>query len=272
MLKFWFLIPVLLLGWYLLNTSSRSVPVKLNQARVILSELRGGDFAHAGDIEAIDMVVAKLKQNFPETLKGNCLDVGCGFGGTADYLTKQGFEKIWGIDIDKASITYAKSKYKSVKFLNLDARVLSAEFDRKFFSFIYLFNTLYAIEDKLSVLKQLAIVSKPGAILMIFDYSAGVNGDLIIDLAGKPMYPIHRDLIAQQLKESGWVILDKIDISSEFITWYEKLIQKIATKEQELKGYFLAEDIAKVSSTYLQILDQLRQKKLGGVLIYAKRV
>lgn len=246
--------------------------MKLNQPRVILAELRGGDFAHAGDIEAIDLVVAKIKQNFPEVLKGNCLDVGCGFGGTADHLVKKGFENIWGIDIDKSAITYAKSKYKTVKFLNLDALSLSAEFNRKFFSFVYLFNSLYAIEDKISLLKQLAIVSKPGAILMIFDYSAGVNSEHMLDLAGKPMYPIHMDEIAEQLKKAGWEILEQEDLSSNFIIWYEKLIQKLDAKKQELNGYFLAEDIAKVSSTYAHILHQLNLKKIGGVVIYARRV
>jgi 2-polyprenyl-3-methyl-5-hydroxy-6-metoxy-1,4-benzoquinol methylase len=271
MLRFWYL-PFLLIGGYFVSMSSKNVPVTLNQARLIVSELRGGDFTHAGDTEAIDMVLAKLKADFPEVLKGNCLDVGCGFGGTADYLVKQGVEKIWGIDINKPALDYAKSKYKSVNCLNLDAFAVSTQFDRKFFSLVYLFNVLYAIEDKVSVLKQLAMVSKPGAILMLFDYSAGDNGDPVLDLAGATMHPIQTNKIEQQLKEAGWEIVEKNDLSSEFVVWYEKLIQKLSVKEQELKGNYLAEDISKVFLTYSHILNQLRLKKMGGVLIYAKRV
>ena len=109
-------------------TSSKTTTPPLNQARLILSQLRGGDFTHAGDKEAIDMVVTKLKQEHPEVLKGNCLDVGCGFGGTADYLVKQGFKHVWGIDIDKSTIAYAKSKYtrppqmNSISEINLKNR------------------------------------------------------------------------------------------------------------------------------------------------------
>ena len=272
MRKLWYLLPFLLIGGYFLFTSLRTAPVKLNQARLILSELRGGDFTHAGDKEAIDMALAKLKKDFPEALKGNCLDVGCGFGGTADYLMKKGFKKVWGIDVDKSAIDYAEPKYKKVKFLNIDALSLSSEFDRDFFSFVYLFNVLYAIEDKVSALDQLARVSKPGAILMIFDYSVVDSSEPMLDLAGKPMRPICMKKIKQQLQESGWEVLEMNDISSKFIVWYEQLLQKLEEKNQELKGHFLEEDIAKVSATYVHILHHLRRKTLGGILIYAKRI
>ncbi len=246
--------------------------MKLNQARLILSELRGGDFTHAGDKEAIDMVLTKLKQDFPGALKGNCLDVGCGFGGTADYLVKQGFKNVWGIDVDKSAIDYAKSKYKGVTFSVLDAISLNSHFKKDFFSFVYLFNVLYAIDDKVLVLQQLAEISNPGAILMIFDYSVEDSIEPMLDLAGKPMRPIYTKKIKEQLHESGWEVLEMHDISSNFIVWYEQLLQKLEEKNQELKGHFQEEDIAKVSATYVHILHHLHRKTLGGVLIYAKRI
>ncbi len=272
MRKLWYSLPFFLIGGGLLFTSLKTAPVKLNQARLILSELRGGDFTHAGDKEAIDMVLAKLKQDFPEALKGNCLDVGCGFGGTADYLMKKGFKHVWGIDVDKSAIDYAEPKYKKVKFLNVDALSLSSQFDKDFFSFVYLFNVLYAIEDKASALEQLARVSAPGAILMIFDYSVVDSSEPMLDLAGKPIRPICMKKIKQQLQESGWKVLEVSDISKNFIVWYDQLIKKLEEKNQELKGHFLEEDIAKVSTTYVHILHHLRRKTLGGVLIYAKRL
>lgn len=269
--KIGYLIPLLLVGGYFLLTSAKTPTPPLNQARLLLSQLRGGDFTHAGDKEAVDMVIAKLKQEHPEVLKGNCLDVGCGFGGTADYLIKQGAKHVWGIDVDKAVIGYAKSKYKGVEFLTLDATSVSTHFKRGFFSFIYLFNVLYAIEDKASVLKQLAEVASPGAILMIFDYSATDDSEPILDLAGNPMRPINTAEIRQQLQESGWEVLEVRDLSNNFITWYEQLLHKLEEKKQELKGHFLEKDIAKFSATYLHILHQLHHETLGGLMIYAKR-
>lgn len=266
-----YLIPFLIIGGYFLTTSSKTTPPSLNQARLILSQLRSGDFTHAGDKEAIDMVVTKVKQEYPEVLKGNCLDVGCGFGGTADYLVKQGFKHIWGIDIDKSTIAYAKSKYKGVAFSTLDAASVSTQFNKEFFSFVYLFNVLYAIEDKVFVLRQLAKVAKPGAVLMIFDYSVIDSNEPILDLAGNPMRPISTKEIRQQLQESGWEVLEVRDLCGNFITWYEQLLQKLEEKKQELKGNFLEKDIAKFSATYIHILHHLRRKTLGGLIIYAKR-
>ena len=256
---------------FLLLPSKVDQPV-LNQTRLILAELRGGDFAHAGDKEAIDIVLAKLKQDFPKVLEGNCLDVGCGSGGTADYFVKHGFKNVWGIDVDKAVIDYAKSKYKGVEFLNADALSLSLKFNRDFFSFLCLFNVLYAIEDKDSVLWQLAHVASPGAILMIFDFSSPEGADPLLDLAGKSMRPIDTKTIKQQLHEAGWEVLEIRDLSGNFIVWYEQLLKKLAEKQEELRGHFLEKDIAKFSATYVHILHQLRKKTLGGVLIYAKRI
>ncbi|MCE2716901.1 MAG: class I SAM-dependent methyltransferase [Pseudomonadota bacterium] len=264
--------PFLLIIAYLAFSLTRPPSTKLNQARLILSKLRGGDFTHAGDKEAIDMMLEKVKRDFPETLKGNCLDIGCGFGGTADYLLKNGFKKIWGIDVDQAVIDYAKKKYKGIEFITADALTLSVKFDKEYFSFCYLFNVLYAIEDKVAALKQIAKVSKPGAILMIFDYSITNQQQPLLDLAGKPMRPINTKKIKEQLSQAGWMVLEVRDLSETFIRWYEDLLEKLDQERNQLKDRFPEQDIAKFSATYLHILHQLRNESLGGVMIYAKRI
>ena len=272
MKKLLYLVPLLLIGAYFLFAPSKAKFPKLNQTRLMLSELRGGDFTHPGDREAVDMVMTKIKQENPDIILGNCLDVGCGFGGTADYLVKNGFKHVWAVDIDPAVIEYAKSKYKEVNFQAADAASVSMKFERNFFSFVYLYNVLYAIEDKVAVLRQLARVSKPGAILMIFDYSVEKTTEPLLDLAGKVMLPIQTKKIKQQLYESGWEVLEVRDLSETFAVWYEQLLQKLEDKKKEIKGHFLEKDIAKFSAAYIHILHQLRHKTLGGVLIYAKRI
>ena len=137
---------------------------------------------------------------------------------------------------------------------------------------MYLFNVLYAIEDKASVLWQLAHIACPGAILMIFDFSSPESADPLLDLAGKPMRPIYIKSIKQQLHETGLEVLEVRDLSGNFIAWYEQLLKKLTEKQEELKGHFLEKDIAKFSATYVHILHHLRRKTLSGVLIYAKRI
>src|SRR5260221_9777328 len=103
--------------------SANKTPV--NSSRLLLAKLRGGDYAHAGDTEAIDMVLQKVLSFNPNLKKEPVLDVGSGFGGTADYLFQHGFQKVQGIDLDQAAVSYATEKYPKIAFkvtnaLNLD--------------------------------------------------------------------------------------------------------------------------------------------------------
>jgi len=53
--------------------------------------VRGGDYAHAGDRKAIDIVLEKVLSLEPDLKSKAVLDVGCGCGGTAQYCMKQVF-------------------------------------------------------------------------------------------------------------------------------------------------------------------------------------
>ena len=245
------------------------MPTKPNKARLILSELRGGDFTHPGDIDAINMMIAPIIKDYPDLINARCLDVGCGFGGTADYLFRYGFKNILGIDINKSSLEYAATRYKNINFLEVDATQVEQHLETGF-SFIYCFSSLYAIPDKTRVFNQLAKIAKPGAVLAIFDYTITKNtSENILDLANKPMYPINITTIEDQLKQTGWQILEIKDISSKFTMWYESLLDKLAEQRQSLETRFTSEDIAKVLHTNTHILHQLKQKNLGGTMIYA---
>ena len=48
----------------------------------LLSFLRDGDFAHAGETEAINLLMGQFRKKRIQYI----LDVGCGLGGTAHYL------------------------------------------------------------------------------------------------------------------------------------------------------------------------------------------
>ena len=54
----------------------------------ILALARGGDYAHPGEEEAIELVMAPVAKRPDQVV----LDVGCGCGGTAHYLADHG----WG--------------------------------------------------------------------------------------------------------------------------------------------------------------------------------
>ncbi len=252
------------------NTQSLPAP---NSARLLLAELRHGDYAHAGDEEAIDLVIQKLLTLNPQIKAGPTLDVGSGFGGTLHYLIQQGFKKVQGIDMDASAVAYAKQRYPKIPFHTLDALKVNTLFKKPTFSLVTLFNVIYAIPDKATLLSELCKISKPGAVLMLFDYSLppSEKAVLIHDLAGKPMYPIQKSTIVQDLKAAGWVVISTEDWSDRFIGWYAELLEKLAVQEKNPSTRFKAEDLKKLQDTFSYIQAHLQQKRMGAIVIYAKK-
>ncbi len=242
-----------------------------NSKRLLLSYLRGGDYAHAGDTEAINMVLNRIRPINPNIISGNVLDMGCGFGGTLEYLKNKGFKHLYGLDINQDSINYAKTKYIGINFAHLDALNVESFFSDKKFDLVMLFNSAYAIEDKAELLLSIAKISKPGTILAIFDYSA-ISQDKtlpILDFAGKQMKPIELKSLLIDLKKADWNLIEIEDLSLKFIIWYNNFLETLHKQENDLKQKFLNDDIQQIDATFSYILEQLKSKRMGGVIIYA---
>jgi len=261
----------LLIGLLMGSCFACATPPPLNEARLLLAHLRGGDYAHAGDEEAIDLVISKVVEISPQALQGPCLDVGSGFGGTADYLYRLQFSPIFGIDLDEAAVRYAQEHYQQIPFAKGNANQVTEFFDPDYFAFLYLFNVLYAVEDKPSLLATLSEVAKPGAILAIFDYTTTQTALQLLDLAGKPMYPIVISEIKTALKSTGWELIEITDLSQNFLSWYQILLQKLEAESSFLSLRFSESSLTKVRMTFHTIENWLSSSLLGGVVIYAKR-
>lgn len=59
-------------------------------------------------------VIEKVKRN--TTLQSTIIDIGCGCGYLTNAIYETGRKKIIGVDISKASINYAQSKYPNITF------------------------------------------------------------------------------------------------------------------------------------------------------------
>jgi len=248
---------------------------KINLPRLLLAKVRDGDFAHAGDKEAIDIVLNKTKQLIKKnpTEKKEALDAGCGLGGTACAFQDSGFD-VNGIDSDAAAIEHAKKHYPHIPFIEGDILKIAEIFPKKHFSLIYLFNVFYALKERQrESLHHLAKIAKPGAILVIFDYTHR-NLDKphgLIDLAGTPMAPIVPGLLHKWLEETGWEIVEETDLSPQFKQWYSDFLIKFENKREELLQQFTQEAFDKVYDTFSQLLKQLNAEIIGGTAVYARR-
>ncbi len=245
---------------------------EVNMARKLLAEVRGGDYAHAGDEEAVFYIAKKVRGFSPEIQNGFYLDVGSGFGGTGHDMYQMGFKKAWGIDIDASAIKYSQEHYPNLQAIVGDAQKLSHYFKPAFFSFLSLFNVFYAIEDKKTVIEELSKVAKPGAILVIYDYVSYDESFFLQDLAGRPMKPMIISSLQKDLHESGWEVLEVEDFSEKYVFWYEEFLQKLSSQEEELLAKkFSEEDKKRVEKTFRTLLSFMHQKSLGGAAVYARK-
>ena len=85
------------------------------EGKRILALIRDGDYAHAGEEEAIE----RAFRSIPKSADRWMLDVGCGRGGTAEYLRRHGWGHAEGLDRDADSIEYARATYPEDRISHL---------------------------------------------------------------------------------------------------------------------------------------------------------
>ncbi len=242
----------------------------MNQSKQLLAFARDGDFAHPGEIEAIQLAMDPIPKNKSQRL----LDVGCGLGGTADYLQRHGWGEVEGIDLDNELIQYAKSHYSNVSFIQGD--ILQPDrYLPKTFQVIYCFSAFFSFKSQLDALLQLSQVAADDCELMIFDYSRPSATQLANPFPwAKPssrFQPIYLPELKEQLLQSGWHFKTHIDVSHQFETWYTQLLLRFEMKRDEIIGQFDEFIFEQMVAGYKELLLSINEKKIGGIIVYAHR-
>lgn len=235
----------------------------------IVSFLRNGDFAHPGETEAIDIVMNKFDKNINREI----LDVGCGLGGTAEYMCKKNWGNITAFDIDKSAIEYAKSTYHCIDFYESDV-INICNIVKKSFDVFCLFNSFYTFPDQYGALKSLRSVAKVNGVIAIFDYSTiseeTEKAFKAITPVSEPFYTIKLSNIEDILESTRWHVLEVLDISDLYEKWYSSLVSKLILKKEELINNFGDQAYIITHATYSNMLSSIRNKILGGHIIYGQ--
>ncbi|KTD11805.1 hypothetical protein Lgra_1263 [Legionella gratiana] len=233
--------------------------------------LRGGDFSHPGEIEAIHYTMNPIIKNPKQLL----LDVGCGLGGTASYIQQNGWGKVTGIDIDQEVLDYARKHYPESSFFKCDASQSHNFFQDKKFQIIYLFCSFFCFSKQEESLSSLSHVAARDCNLIIFDYRQFVDyplDDPFVWSKNSPhFYPIDSS-IETKLKTSGWCMKKQVDISDKLKKWYEHFITEFDKKREGYIKQFGEELFNKMHYGYSCLLDNICQRKIGGSIIYAKLI
>lgn len=239
----------------------------LPEGKQILATLRGGDYAHPGEQEAIALAL----DGIPVDPGARVLDVGCGLGGTADWIRERGWTQVVGVDRDAEAIRHAQQRYPSVAFHSCDVQALP-QAGLGSFDLICLFNSFYAFADQEGALENLRGVARPGARLRLFDYAQPAPGPLPDALGEEIGTPIALDAIAGQLAHAGWQQQAVVDLTERYIGWYQTLLDKLAAARTGTTADHGAQWYQYFARWYGALHQALISGQLRGVLIGAVAV
>lgn len=246
-------------------------PTAMNNAtgKRLLALVRGGDYAHPGEEEANELLFAGIR---PDPHR-RVLDAGCGSAGTAAWVQARGLGAVTGIEVDAATVRLAHERHPEVAVAQGDLRraaaVLAGPFD-----VVYSMTALYAVPDQPAALEQLATLAAPGAGLRLLEYSDPLGGFATAtrDSAGwawwRPLDPLRLPAI---LEAAGWSDIAIRDLHPEFVRWYLLLCRRLAALRCEIVGEFGRGWYEFAIREYAGILELVRSRALGGVLVTARR-
>jgi len=188
----------------------------------ILATIRKGDYAHPGEEDAIAISLAGLTPNPTQRV----LDVGCGRGGTTEWIRQQGWAKVSGIDRDTDAISYARQHYPQINYHSCDVLALQ-QAGMGQFDLICLFNSFYAFAEQQAALQELRAIAAPTAAIRLFDYAQPTQGPLPPALGNEIGRPIVLDRIEEQFTQADWQHVDVVDLTDHYVTWYGTFLEKL---------------------------------------------
>ena len=102
------------------------------------------------------------------------------------------------------------------------------------FDIIYMLNAFYAFDRQGDALAGLRKVAKPGAQLVIFDYTVGEKSQGAVNPALMP-HAIRLSEFAAMLREAGWEPGAVEDLNAEYVRWYAAFVERIRHKQAEIE-------------------------------------
>lgn len=246
-------------------------PLAMNNAtgKRLLALVRGADFAHPGEEAANRLLFAGLRP----CPRRRLLDAGCGGAGTAAWVQHRGFGAVTGIEVDHATALLARDRHPEVRVVDGDLQhareVLAGPYD-----LIYSMTAIYAVPDQPAAFRELAALAEPGAELRLLEY-ADPEGRYASATGHSPSRSWWRPLAPRALPEvltlAGWGEVRVTDLHAEFVHWYRDLCERIAERREAIEREFGCGWYDFAVRDYAAILDLVRRRALGGVLVRARR-
>ena len=225
-----------------------------------LARIRGGDFAHPGEEDAIDLVLSHVGPAPGETV----LDAGCGLGATADAIGRKAGASVVGVDLDADTVGYANSRYPDRRFVAGDITRLG-KLGLPAVDVIYAFNSLYACDDLEACFAAFREVANARARIAVFDYIAYDAGALAEADCLPPS--VHSMAEMRQAPElQGWTCTGIVNLDQEYIGWYGRFLARMDENREALGAARSSAFFDEVRKKYADMRLCLERGVLGGAL------
>ena len=235
----------------------------------ILSLIRDGDFAHPGEIEAVDL----LLEGLPCDRFRRVLDLGCGLGGTAALIAERGYGQVTGVDADPETIAYARRTYSGLSFVCASASDVSRAVEGPFDA-IVMFTAFYCFPDQGQALRECRTLAHAGSELRIFDYTTptwntGTRNFCARYARGGHWKPLVLDQVDGLLETNGWRATVRRDLGDDFLRWYRELLVKIEAMRDLIIQAADERWYAYAYQRYADLFAAIEQGTIGGAIVHA---
>lgn len=225
-----------------------------------LARIRGGDFAHPGEEDAIDLVLSHVSP----APSGTVLDAGSGLGATADAIGRKTGASVVGVDLDAQSVGYANSRYPDRQFIPGDITKLG-ELGLPTVDVIYAFNSLYACEDLEACFAAFRRVANQRARIAVFDYIA-YDASALAEADCLPPSVHSMAEMRQAPEQQGWTCTGIVNLDQQYIGWYGRFLARMDENREALGAARSPDFFDEVRKKYADMRQCLERGVLGGAL------
>ena len=214
------------------SQSPQYAPSSVHRYEVIF----GQDFVSSGGLETTELFCKTL----PIQKGTRVLDVGCGLGGSAFYMSRTYGAHVTGVDIQAEMIHGATQRAtergtKHVRFIQGD--ILEMDLDERAYDLAYSRDAFLHIEDKATLFKRLHSCLAPGGQLFITDYATGpapLTDEFTNYVADTGYFLSELPEYGSLIEQAGFAEVVVVDESDRLRETLYKEIDKIKTSPADL--------------------------------------
>jgi len=218
-------------------------------------------FQHPGDERVIDLAFASYKQNKERKI----LDLGCGSGGTANYIQNKGWGVVTGIDLNHDHIKWAQEDYPDVTFYQGGVLQVT-DMLKDPFDMISMFHLLCVVPERQKLISQARKMVAVGGALIICDFMALKNSSQSSE------DPIAKEYLKNILSDEGWKITSTEDVTDIYCDWYQRFLDKLNKDRKEIIEYYNLETFEEMKTKFDKRYILLKEGSMGGVIIRATAI